>query len=116
MPGFISLALIYTIIKVVGGASTFFGLLFGVFKVISWIKTKFTSIDNNVVELKNSMDTHITGLRDEIKHQTQALTSELKEQRQDFRTFYAPTLLQMMATKTPEPLPIRAKRTRKNTK
>ena len=71
------------------------GLLFGVFKVINWVKSKLTNIDANVIALKNSMDTHITGLRDDIKDQTAAITSALSEQRQDFRTFYAPMSLLM---------------------
>lgn len=71
------------------------GLLFGVFKVINWIKSKLTNIDSNVIALKESMDGHITGLRDDIKEQTVAITSALSEQRQDFRTFYAPMSLLM---------------------
>ena len=63
--------------------------------MITWIKNKFISIENNVVELKKSVDTNIGGLREDIKTQTSAITTALSEQRQDFRTFYAPTLLMM---------------------
>jgi len=73
----------------------------GVFKVINWVKTKFISINNNVIDLKTSMDTHIQGLRDDIKHQTATLATALSEQRQDFRTFYAPTLLMMQQSSAP---------------
>jgi len=94
-------------IKVASGVVSGLGLIFGVFKVITWIKNKFTSIDANVVELKNSMDTHITGLREDVKAQTATIAAALSEQRQDFRTFYAPTLWAMQQTQ--QPAPARAK-------
>ena len=111
MPDFISLTLILTICKILGGVSFISGAIIGVYKVINWVKTKLSSIDLNVVELKQSMDTHITGLRDDVKAQTNALTTELREQRSDFRTFYAPSLLQMMSANQPVPVPVRAKQT-----
>ncbi len=81
--------------KLVSAGTAVIGLIAGVFKVITWIKSKLTSIENNVVDLKKSVDTNIGGLREDIKTQTTAITTALSEQRQDFRTFYAPTLLLM---------------------
>jgi hypothetical protein len=103
---------IYIILKILGGISTFTGLTFGVFKVITWIKNKFNNIDANVVALKSSMDTHINGLREDIKTQTTTLANALSEQRADFRTFYAPTLLllQQHQQALALPTPARAKR------
>jgi hypothetical protein len=94
-------------LKIAGTGVSALGFIFGVFKVINWVKNKFTSIDANVVELKNSMDTNFNGLREDIKHQTTTLASALSEQRQDFRTFYAPTLLMMQQFQ--QPAPVRAK-------
>ncbi len=113
MPELISLSLLLTVFKIVGGVGTCTGFIFGVFKVISWIKAKFISIDQNVVDMKNSMDSHITGLREEIKNQTTTLAGELREQRQDFRTFYAPTLLHMLQNNKAQetaPVPVRARK------
>jgi len=110
MPELISLTLILTIFKVLGGVTTLVSLAYGVFKVITWIKNKFTSIDENVVALKTSMDTHITGLREDIKSQTTTIASALSEQRADFRTFYAPTLLMLQQQSAQQLIPVRAKR------
>jgi|SRR6185437_3908159 len=113
MPDFISLATILLILKIAGGIATFSGFIIGVFKVITWIKNKFTSIDNNVVELKNSMDVHITGLREDIKSQTSTIATALSEQRQDFRTFYAPVMMMQQMQQMQQPaalMPVRAKR------
>ena len=79
--------------KIIGAISFLGSVSIGVFKVINWIKTKLSSIDMNVVELKNSMDANVAGLREEIKSQTHTIASALSEQRQDFRTFFAPSLL-----------------------
>ena len=46
-----------------------------------------------MVQLKESIDTHVNGLRDEMKSQTHTIATALSEQRQDFRTFFAPSLL-----------------------
>ena len=91
---------------------TFSTLIVGVYKVINWIKSKLTNIDSNVVALKDSMDTHISGLREDIKLQTSTIATALSEQRQDFRTFYAPSMLmqQMQALQAPAAVPVRAKR------
>ena len=112
MPDPISLATIMFILKILGGVMTFSTVIVGVFKVINWIKTKFISINDNVVELKNSMDTHISGLREDIKLQTSTIATALSEQRQDFRTFYAPSMLmqQMQSFQTQAAVPVRAKR------
>jgi len=97
--------------KILGAVTGAVGFAAGVIKVIMWIKNKFTSIDDNVVELKKSMDTHITALRNDVKDQTTAITAALSEQRQDFRTFYAPTLLMMQNQQNQfQPVPIRAKK------
>ena len=94
------------------GASVL-GLFFGVFRVIGWIKTKFSSIDSNVIELKKSLDSNIGGLREDLKHQTTTLAAALSEQRADFRTFCAPSLLvaqHLATTQIPLAAPVRAKR------
>ncbi len=91
-------------IKIASGGVSALGLIFGVFKVITWVKNKFTSIDSNVVALKQSMDASIGGLREDIKHQTTTLAAALSEQRQDFRTFYAPLLMLQQ-----QPAPLRAR-------
>lgn len=101
-------------IKIIGGVISASGLLFGVFRVINWIKNKFINIDKNVTDLKDSMDKNMVGLRDDIKAQTASITDALKEQRADFRTFVAPVLLQTQFTNSSLiTTPVRAKRTRK---
>ena len=110
MPEPLTIAGIFGIIKIASGILSAIGVLFGMFKIINWIKVKLSNIDTNVVELKNSMDSHITGLRDDIKSQTINIVSELKEQRSDFRTFYGPTLLHMQLN-SPLAAPLKAKRT-----
>src|SRR5208337_2874710 len=102
-------------VKILSGIVSALGLIFGVFKLITWIKNKFISIDNNVVELKKSMDTHIGGLRDDIKNQTTVLSTALAEQRSDFRTFYGPSLLYNMQQQTQQAVPVRAKRAPRKT-
>ncbi len=97
-------------LKIAGTGVSALGFVFGVFKVINWIKGKFVSIDNNVVALKQSMDASIGGLREDIKHQTSTLAAALSEQRQDFRTFYAPTLLMMQQMQQPAPLRAKPRR------
>jgi hypothetical protein len=109
----ISITVFASVARDISIISSIAGGAYGIFKVISWVKGKFVSIDNNVVELKNSMDNHITGLREDIKTQTAILASALSEQRADFRTFYAPTLLLMQQAQQSlyqPPAPIRAKR------
>lgn len=111
----VTLAALINVFKISGTAVSIVGSIFGVFKLIGWIKTKFVSIDKNVIELKNIMESNITGLRDDIKAQTNTIANELREQRADFRTFYAPTLLHMQSqlreATAPQPLvPVRAKR------
>ena len=107
----VTIAALINGIKILSGIVSALGLLYGVFKVINWIKSKLTSIDSNVVELKNSLESHIGGLREDIKTQTTTLASALAEQRQDFRTFYAPTLLYMQQSQNPlQTAPARAKR------
>ncbi len=87
------------------------GFAYGVFKVITWVKNKFISINDNVVELKNSMDTHITGLREDIKLQTSTIATALSEQRADFRTFYGPAMMMQFQTQLQQnAVPVRAKR------
>ena len=112
--GPISWATLYLASKILGSVTGILASVFGVFKVINWIKTKFNSIDSNVVELKKSMDTHIGGLREDIKNQTTAITAALSEQRQDFRTFYTPTLLLMQRQASSyepfETMPVRARK------
>lgn len=103
----ISAVLILSILKVLGSITSALGVIVGVFKVIGWIKTKLVSIDENVVELKNSINTDINGLREDIKHQTATLASALNEQRQDFRTYFSPTVALMQQLQTPAP--VRAK-------
>lgn len=102
----ISVAALLGGIKIVSSIVSALGLVFGVFKVITWIKNKFTSIEANVVDLKSSME----GVREDIKHQTSTLASALSEQRQDFRTFYAPTLLMMQQMQQPAPLRAKPRR------
>jgi hypothetical protein len=92
----LTIAMLLDLAKIASALSFIGGLLFGVFKVINWVKTKLSSIDSNVVELRNSMDANFTGLRDDIKAQTNTIATALSEQRQDFRTFYAPSLMMMM--------------------
>lgn len=106
----ISAVLILGILKVSSSVLSALGVIFGVFKVITWIRNKFTSIEANVVDLKSSME----GVREDIKHQTSTLVAALSEQRQDFRTFYAPTLLMMQQMQ--QPAPLRAKPRRRATK
>jgi phage-related protein len=107
----ISLATFFLVGKVVGTVMTLGGLSFGVFKVINWLKSTFTRIDSNVVELKNSMDSHIIGLREDIKSQTTSITNELREQRADMRSFYLPVMMQMQSLVNPlQAAPARAKR------
>jgi hypothetical protein len=90
---------------------TLSGLIFGVFRVINWIKTKFINIDANVTALKNTMETGFNNLSEDIKSQTTSMVSELKEQRQDFRTFYAPILMmQQQSSQQMAATPARAKR------
>ena len=115
MPDLISLTLLLTILKITGGLATLCTLMFGVFRVINWIKTKLTNIDATVLELKDSMDTHISGLREDIKLQTSTLAIALQEQRADFRTFCAPSLLMMNQQLHPllAATPVRAKRAAK---
>jgi len=97
--------------KILGSLTGVTTALFGVFKVINWIKAKIANIDSNVVELKTSMDAHIGGLRDDIKQQTTTLATALQEQRADFRTFYAPTIMAMQQRYEPwESAPVRAKK------
>lgn len=104
-------------LKIIGSILTGCSLLFGVFKVINWIKTKFINIDANVTQLKDSMDKNLSGLRQDIKEQTKSITDALSEQRQDFRTFYAPTLLHMQSQfSTPPVIPARAKKVIKKPK
>ena len=115
MPELVSLTLILTILKITGGLATLCTLMFGVFKIVRWIKHKFTSIDANVIQLKKSMDDHIGGLREDIKIQTATLATALQEQRADFRTFCAPSLLMMNQQLHPllAATPVRAKRAAK---
>ena len=95
--------------KVVGAFATLGTAVFGVFRVITWIKNKLTNIDSNVVKLKESMDSHITGLRSDIKDQTATIVTAFSEQRSDFRTFYGPTLMLMQQQQALQ-TPVRAKR------
>ena len=107
----ITLTIVFSVLKDASIIASSVAALFGVFKVINWIKTKIANIDSNVVELKTSMDTHIIALRNDVKDQTTAITAALSEQRQDFRTFYAPTLLMMQNQQNQfQPVPIRAKK------
>lgn len=100
-------------VKIFGAIVTLLTALFGVFKVIGWVKNQLTKIDNNVVELKASFDKGINDLREDVKDQTKTIATALSEQRSDFRTFYAPTLLLMQQNAqlnaTPA-VPVRAKR------
>lgn len=115
-----SLAIGYIYLKFGTTVASALGLMYGAFKVINWIKTKFININDNVLNLKNSLDTNFAGLREDVKEQTTVIASALSEQRQDFRTFYAPTLLmlqQSQAQQTLKAAPVRAKRaTRKPAK
>lgn len=111
----VSLATVFFIFKVIGTITTACGFLFGVFKLIMWIKNKFVNIDANVTALKSTMETGFTNLSNDIKAQTTTIASELREQRQDFRTFYAPTLLAMQqAVQQPIAAPARARRRKKD--
>ena len=110
MEPIITIATLLFLGKIVGAITALSTALFGVFKVINWIKAKFVSIDDNVVKLKDSMDVHITGLRDDIKEQTKTISNALSEQRQDFRMLYAPTLLMLQQTQQFGPAPVRAKK------
>ena len=85
-------------------------LLFGIFRGWLWVKNKFVNIDNNVVELKKSLDTHISGLREDVQDQTKTIAGALSEQRQDFRTFYAPLFMLQQAQAQQLAAPARAKR------
>lgn len=89
----VSISMLISIGEVIGGIATSIGFLFGVFKVINWVKTKFTNIDANVLTLNETINTNFTALRDDIKDQTKVLNSSLSEQRQDFRTFFTPLLM-----------------------
>jgi hypothetical protein len=88
----ITVASFVGVVKVISGFLSAIGILFGVFKVINWIKSKLTSIDSNVVELKQSMSAHVNGLRDDIQEQTKVISHALGEQRADMRSFYLPFL------------------------
>ena len=112
----VSLTLIWLIIKIIGAASSVLAFIFGVFKVINWVKNKFINIDANVTSLKSTMENGFKNLSDDINKQTSTIAGELKEQRQDFRTFYAPILMmQQMQQQPPLVAPVRAKRApRKN--
>jgi hypothetical protein len=113
----ITLASLYTISKIIGSITTLFGIGYGVFKVISWVKSKFVNIDANVTALKNTMETGFNKLSEDIKSQTTIIASELKEQRQDFRTFYAPILMMQQMQQNPQvTAPARAKRSPRNKK
>lgn len=105
----ITVASFIGVIKIISGFLSAIGILFGVFKVINWIKSKLTSIDSNVVELKQSMSSHVNGLREDIQEQTKVISSALGEQRQDFRTFYAPTLLMMQQAQMTAPVKAKPK-------
>jgi hypothetical protein len=115
-----SLATGYLYLKYGTTIVSFLGIVFGVFRVISWVKNKFIAINDNVLDLKTSLETNFTGLRDDVKEQTKVIASALSEQRQDFRTFYAPTLLMLQQSQVQQnlqPSPARAKRaTRKPAK
>lgn len=89
--------------------------LFSCFKVIQWIKFKLINIDSNVIilhaainKVKDSVDNNNTSIVSELKGQTVAIVEESKEMRADFRTFYAPMLMNQHANI--------AVRSRKNTK
>ena len=126
----ISLTTLIFIGKVLGLAGSFVAGLFGVFKVLAWIKNKFINIESNIVDMRSDLKQGLDGIKEGIIHQTQSLTSELKEQRQDFRTFYATPMLLMQQTANnrvpyavdlvnptaPALAPARAKRARKQTK
>jgi hypothetical protein len=99
----ISLTAIILAGKVVGSTLTLLSVIFGAFKAVNWIISKIQDISTNVVELKTSMDSHITGLREDIKNQTTTIASALGEQRQDFRTFFAPTLLMLHRAQESQP-------------
>jgi hypothetical protein len=106
----VSLATLLLILKFIGGVVSALTLLFGVFKVINWVKNKFINIDANVTALKDSMETGLNKLSDDIKSQTHTIATELKEQRQDFRTFYAPILMMQQMQQSMNAAPVRAKR------
>lgn len=91
----VSLTAILNYAKLIGEISSAIAFIFGVFGVINWIKNKFININDNVIGLKNSMDTHMNGLRDDIKDQTRIISTALQEQRSDFRAFYNPNLYNM---------------------
>jgi len=99
-------------IKIIGIILTACSFLFGVFKVINWIKAKFVNIDSNVKDLKDTINVSMTGLRDDVKEQTTVLVKELQEQRADFRAFIGPALFQMQqnALLNSQIVPVRAKK------
>ena len=107
-----SAVFILGVLKIVGSVASVLGVLFGVFKVISWVKGKFVSIDENVVSLKQAIDTNLTALRNDIKEQTHVISTALSEQRQDLRTFVVPLIMSNQFQQTqlqPIPVPARAK-------
>ena len=106
----ISFATLLLFCKIIGTVTTLITLPIGVFKVISWVKNKFNSIDNNVVELKNSLNSHFDALRSDVQEQTKTIAGALSEQRQDFRTFYNPLLMLQQAQAQQLATPVRAKR------
>jgi hypothetical protein len=89
----ITIATLLDFAKIISAVSVLGGLIVGVFKMINWVKTQLSSIDANVVTLKESMDANVSGLREDVKAQTHTIATALSEQRQDFRTFFAPSLL-----------------------
>ena len=92
--------------------------MFGLFKVINWVKTSFIDIKDKV----HSLNTNITGLITKVEEQTtavvkkteeqtHAVVGEVKELRGDFRTFYVPALLtQNQLTGKPSRVGQRAKK------
>ena len=108
----VTLSALMLVGKIVGSGSALFGTLFGVFKVINWVKTKFTNIDQNVTTLKSTMESGFSNLSNDIKDQTKTIAQELREQRQDFRTFYGPVMMQQAIQQSIQalPAPARAKR------
>ena len=66
-----------------------FAAMFGLFKVITWVKTSFVDIKDKV----HNLNINIAGLITKIEEQTHAVVGEVKELRSDFRTFYVPALL-----------------------
>lgn len=98
------------ILKVITTIAGSLALLFGVFKMINWVKNKFININNNVIALEQSLTTNMQGLREDIKDQTHTLATELREQRQDFRTFYGPYIMHMNMQQQLQPATARAKK------